>query len=96
MPLKKVDDFVSIFLENNWIPYGRASETDETFKLKAELLIMSALNVIRHNTPFRSLPSNTKINKERHRKFFHHFLSKMYVQYPRQLYLLAAHPQRSC
>ena len=33
-PLKKVDDLVSIFLENNWIPHGRASETDETFKLK--------------------------------------------------------------
>ena len=87
VPLKKVDDLVSIFLENDWIPHGRASETDETFKLKAELLIMSALNMIGHNSPFRSLPSSTEINKERHRKFFHHFLSKMYSIRDNYIYL---------
>ena len=78
VPLKKVDDLVSIFLEKGWIPIGRATETDEEFKLKAELLIMSALNVLGHNSPFRSLQSNTEINHERHRAFFHHFLTKMY------------------
>ena len=69
---------VSIFLEKGWIPIGRATETDKEFKLKAELLIMSALNVLGHNSPFRSLQSNTEINHERHRTFFHHFLTKMY------------------
>ena len=48
---------------------------------------MSALNVIGHNTPFRSLPSNTEINKEPHRKFFHHFLSKMYSIQDKYIYL---------
>ena len=87
VPLSKVDELVSIFLENDWVPKSRWPETDEEIKAKAELLIMSVLNVLGHNNPFRVLRSNTEIGLKRHHAFFHHFLLKMYSLRDDYIYL---------
>ena len=91
MPLSKVDDLVSTFLENGWVPSTRKENDDETFQTRAELLILAALNVLGHHTPFRALRSSTEICYSTHLKFFQLFLDKMYsikddvIYYPRSM-----------
>lgn len=89
MPLKKVDNLVHLFLDKGWIRYTRHCPSDEQLVVKAQLLILAALNVLGTHSSFRTLPSNTEISASAHRIFFHLFIDKMYsikdeyICYPR-------------
>ena len=83
---------MKIFLDREWIketrhcqgPRGRTA-----VHIKAQLLILGALNVLGHHSPFRTLRVDTEICASEHRAFFHLFLDKMYsiredyIYYPR-------------
>ena len=87
--LEKIDELVRLFLERGWIKQTRHCSDEERLKVKAQLLVMGALNVMAYHTPFRVLPSSTDISTSEHRSFFHLFIEKMYsireeyVYYPR-------------
>ena len=89
LPLKKVDELVSRFLDEGWIWKTRRINDDATLRLRAELLILGALSVLAHHTPFRKLRCDTEISTSEHRAFFHHFIDSMYsikdeyIFYPR-------------
>ncbi len=91
VPLQKIDEYVDMFLDRGWITTSKHCRCPERLRVKAQLLIMGALNVLGHHTPFVALRSNTEICTSEHRVFFHHFLNMMYrnkdeyVYYPRNL-----------
>lgn len=55
VPLKKVDDLVELFLTNGWIDFNNHCQTEIKLWIKAQLLILSCLNILGHGTPFRAL-----------------------------------------
>ena len=77
MPLKKVDKLVDMFLSKGWIKYSHHCRSPSILQIKAELLILSCLNILAHGTPFRALESSANISYSEIRKFFHFFLEKM-------------------
>ena len=77
MPLQKVDKLVDMFLSKGWIKYSHHCRSPTILQIKAELLILSCLNILAHGTPFRALESSTNISYSEIRKFFHFFLDKM-------------------
>ncbi|KAL9182044.1 hypothetical protein ACHAXT_012387 [Thalassiosira profunda] len=80
VPLTKVDELVGLFLREGWIAPTKHCKEGDRLKLKAELLIMGALNVLGNHTPFRQLKANTQICRSDHQNFFHLFLDKMYAR----------------
>lgn len=78
LPLYKIEYLVSLFRERRWIDFSHHCRTEAKLKIKSELLILGALNVLAHGKTFRSLEVTTNISREEHRKFFHLFLDKMY------------------
>ena len=91
MPLAKVDDLVATFFNNGWITHSHHCRDDARLHVKAQLLILGVLDVLGSHTPFRKLRAQTEISTSEHRKFFHHFLDKMYsikddyIFYPRNM-----------
>jgi len=87
--LPKVDELVERFLEEGWISHTRRIKDDQTLRVRAELLVLGALNQLGNGTPFRQLNANTEISASDHRIFFHLFLDRMYsireeyIFYPR-------------
>ena len=53
-------------------------QSRHVLEIKTELLILSALKVLGHHTPFRALTVDTEISREEHRRFFQLFIAKMY------------------
>lgn len=91
MPLAKVDELVSTFLDRGWIHLTHHCQDADRLYVKAQLLILGALEVLAHHTPFRKLRRDTEICAAEHQKFFHLFLDKLYsiksdyISYPRNL-----------
>lgn len=91
VPLTKVDALVDMFLSKGWIHATHHCRDNTILKIKAELLILSCLNVLGTAAPMRTLKSNTNICTEDHRQFFHLFIDKMYsirsehIFYPRTM-----------
>ena len=78
MPLKKIDDIVSLFFENEWVHQTKHCNSYEEMKIKLELRILGVLKVLGHNAPFRTLKSDTNISTSEHRSFFKLFIHHMY------------------
>ena len=100
MPLAKVDELVTRFWDEGWIRPTKHCTDPERLRVKAELLILGALNVAGHHTPFGHLRANTEISQSEHLLFFHLFLGKMYsirdeyIYYPRNMEELSAVMER--
>lgn len=73
MMLEKVDDLVSLFLNNNWIYQTKHSRSEEEMRIKAELHILAVLKVLSHHSPFCTLRIDTNICASEHHYFFHYF-----------------------
>jgi len=89
MPLKKIDDLVSLYIQNGWVHRTKHCKSDEEMIIDLELRIMGALKVLGHNAPFRTLKCNTNISDKEHRmfstRFLHHIYSLRndYIGYPK-------------
>ena len=79
MPLAKVDDLVERFLDEGWIHLTKHCSDVAALRVKAELLVLGALSVLGHHTPFCCLRSDTEISTSEHRAFFHDFIDCMYT-----------------
>ncbi len=78
MPLKKIDDLVSLYVQNGWVRRTKHCKSDEEMIISLELRILGALKVLGHNAPFRTLKSNTNISDKEHRMFFTQFIHHIY------------------
>jgi len=78
MPLEKIDDLVSLCVENNWIHQTKHCRSNEEMVLRLELHILGILKVLGHNAPFRTLKTDTNISDKEHRLFFNAFIDNMY------------------
>jgi hypothetical protein len=78
MPLKKIDDLVSLFLKNGWVHQTKHCKSKDKMMTKLELRILDLLKVLGHNAPFRTLKSDTNILDKEHRNFFTEFIHRMY------------------
>jgi hypothetical protein len=78
MPLKKIHDLVSLFLENGWVCQTKHCKSEDEMMTKLELHILGVLKVLGHNAPFRTLKSNTNISDNEHRNVFTEFVHRMY------------------
>ena len=79
MPLKKIDDMVSLFIDSEWFYKTKHCKTEEEMIIKLKLRILGALKVISHNAPFWTLQSNTNISDKEHRSFFKKFIGCLYT-----------------
>ena len=77
-PLCKVEQLANRFLSEGWIRSTQRCRDERVLKIKAELLIMSCLNMLGQGVPFRTQSDNTNISVSEHRKFFHKFINKLY------------------
>ena len=75
---EKFEYLVDLFLSNGWIRRTKHCRDDHTLRVKAELLILSCLNILGNSTPFRQLTASTNISFSEHRHFFHLFIDKLY------------------
>ena len=88
MPLKKIDDLVSLHIENDWVCQTKHCKSEEEMFIKLELGILGVLKVLRHNASFRTLKSDTNISDKEHHTFFTRFIHHMfsvrddYIGYP--------------
>jgi len=78
MPLDKIDNLVSRFMENGWVCQTKHSRSEEEIIIKVELRILGVLKVLGHHSPFRTLKSDTHILMCEHHAFFHFFIDHMY------------------
>ena len=78
MPLKKIDDLVSLYIESNWVRQTKHCKSEEEMFIKLELRILGVLKVLGHNAPFRTLKSDTNISDKKHRTFFTGFIHHMF------------------
>ncbi len=78
MPLTKIDDIVSLFIEKGWVYQTKHCKCEKEMTIKLELRILGALKVIGHNAPFRTLQSDTNISDKEHRNFFKTFIDCMF------------------
>jgi hypothetical protein len=88
LPLTKVDELVSRFIENGWVYETKHCKSVEEMYVRTELFILGSLKVLASHSPFRTLKVDTEISFEEHRKFFHLFIARMYsirdnfIQFP--------------
>ena len=88
MPLVKIDELVSIYIENGWVRMTKHCKSEEEMMVKLELRLLAVLKVLGHNAPFRTLQSDTNISDKEHRVFFKQFITHMndirqdYIGYP--------------
>lgn len=78
MPLHKIDDLVTRFMENGWVHLTKHCRDEEEMIVRLELRILGVLKVLGHHCPFRTLKSDTNISTCEHRSFFHYFINRMY------------------
>jgi hypothetical protein len=78
MPLDKIDDLVSRFMQNGWVCQTKHCWSEEEMIIKLELRILGMLKVLGHHSPFRTLKSDTNILTCEHCAFFHFFIDCMY------------------
>ena len=78
MPLHKIDDLVTRFVENGWVRLTKHCRDEEEMTVRLELRILGVLKVLGHHCPFRTLKSDTNISTYEHRAFFHYFIDRMY------------------
>ena len=88
MPLHKIDDLVTQFMENGWVRLTKHCQDEDKMTVWLELRILGVLKVLGHRCPCRTLKSDTNISTCEHRAFFHFFIDHMYgichefVDYP--------------
>ena len=88
MPLHKIDDILSLFVEKEWVYQTKHCKCEKEMIIRLELRILGVLKVIGHNAPFRTLQSDTNISDKEHRLFFKKFINCMfsikedYICYP--------------
>ena len=78
MPLKKIDDLFSLYVQNGWVHCTKHCKSDEEMIISLELRILGALKVLGHNAPFQTLKSNMNISDKEHRMFFTQFIHHIY------------------
>jgi hypothetical protein len=88
MPLDKIDNIVTRFMENKWVRITKHCRNEEEMIVRLELRILGLFKVLGHYCPFRTLKSDTNISTCKNRAFFHFSIDCMYgihhefVDYP--------------
>ncbi|KAL7543618.1 hypothetical protein ACHAWF_007427 [Thalassiosira exigua] len=78
VPLHKVDELVDLFLEKGWIRTAKHCPDWATLKIKAQLLILGALNILRMGAPFNALETYNHVCTSDNRKFYYKFINELF------------------
>ena len=74
LPLHLIESIAQQFIEEGYLHATRRIRNNTILQAKAEIIVLSCLNVLAHGTPFRCLPLNTHISASDHRLYFLRFL----------------------